>query len=89
VPGFVIPADHPLVLKAQPILQTTLGQPVGVHCWEFCTDGAYLVRAGIPTIGFAPAAEQYLHTVDDRIALKAMLEGLMGYMALALELGRA
>ncbi len=37
---------------------------------------------------FAPASDLYPHTTGDRIALEAMVKGLVGYMALALELGR-
>jgi succinyl-diaminopimelate desuccinylase len=87
-PGFILPADHPLVLKAQQILESRLGHEVPVIKWKFATDGAHLVKAGIPTIGFSPASELFPHTTEDRIELQAMVEGLVGYMALALELGR-
>lgn len=87
-PGFVLPADHPLVLKAQAILQSYLGRDVSVITWRFATDGAYLVQAGTPTVGFAPASDLYPHTNEERIAIRDMVEGLVGYMGLALELGR-
>ena len=87
-PGFVLAADHPLIAKAQNTLETRFGHEVAVIKWRFATDGAYLVNAGIPTIGFAPASDLYPHTTGDRIALEAMVKGLVGYMALALELGR-
>ncbi len=87
-PGFILPGDHPLVLKAQNVLQSCLGHEVAVIKWRFATDGAYLVKAGTPTIGFAPASDLYPHTNEERIEIKAMIEGLVGYMALALELGR-
>jgi len=87
-PGFVLPADHPLVLKAQATLQSCLGRDVSVITWRFATDGAFLVRAGTPTIGFAPASDLYPHTNEERISIQAMVEGLVGYMGLALELGK-
>ena len=87
-PGFILPVDHPLVLKAQEILESNLGHEVPVIKWKFATDGAHLVEAGIPTIGFAPASDLFPHTTEDRIEIQAMVEGLVGYMALALELGR-
>ena len=87
-PGFILPGDHPLILKAQNVLQSCFEREVPVIKWRFATDGAYLVKAGTPTIGFAPASELYPHTNEDRIEIQAMVEGLVGYMALALELGR-
>jgi succinyl-diaminopimelate desuccinylase len=88
VPGFAIAPDHWLVQRAQGALAGVLGRPVAVGKWQFATDGAHLSAAGIPTIGFSPAVELYPHTIEDRIELRAMEEGLAGYMALALELGR-
>lgn len=87
-PSFVLPLDHALVVNARRVLQSALGHEVPVGTWKFATDGAHLVNAGIPTIGFSPASEQYPHTTEDRIEIEAMVEGLAGYMALALELGR-
>jgi succinyl-diaminopimelate desuccinylase len=88
-PGFILPENHPLILKAQNVLRPYLGRDVSVITWRFATDGAHLVQAGTPTIGFAPASDLYPHTNEDRIEIAAMLEGLVGYMALALELGSA
>ena len=86
-PGFILPPDHPLVRKAQSVLGSALRRPVDVMHWDFCTDGAYLDLAGIPTIGFAPASAEFPHTVEDRIEIQSMVDGLVGYMALALGLG--
>ena len=86
-PGFALPPDHPLILKARRVLESALQRPVDVIRWQFCTDGAYLDLAGIPTIGFAPASAEFPHTVEDRIEIQAMIDGLVGYMALALGLG--
>jgi len=87
-PGFVLAPDHPLIAQAKEVLEHRFGHEVDVIKWRFATDGAYLVNAGIPTIGFAPASDLYPHTTGDRIALDAMAKGLVGYMALALELGQ-
>jgi succinyl-diaminopimelate desuccinylase len=88
VSGYATPADHWLVLSAQAALERTLNRPVTLGKWQFATDGVHLAAAGIPTIGFSPASELYPHTTQDRIQLQAMTEGLTGYMALALELGK-
>jgi succinyl-diaminopimelate desuccinylase len=87
VPGLAIPADHWLVRQALATLERALGRPVTLGKWQFATDGPHLAAVGIPTIGFSPASELYPHTTQDRIELEAMVEGLIGYMALALELG--
>ncbi len=88
VSGYAIPADHWLVHRAQTALERALSREVELGKWQFATDGVHLAAVGIPTIGFSPASELYPHTTQDRIDLQAMAEGLTGYMALALELGK-
>jgi len=85
-PSFVLPADHPLAQSAQQALQSAYGRPVETRIWNFATDGGHLMAAGVPTIGFAPGSERYCHTVQDRIGVEELVEGMVGYMALALEL---
>jgi acetylornithine deacetylase/succinyl-diaminopimelate desuccinylase-like protein len=60
---------------------------VEVTVWRFATDGGHLMEAGVPTIGFGPAEEGAVHTVRESVALKMLGEGMLGYLALALELG--
>ena len=86
-PPFELPADHELVTGAESILWQALRRPVSTDIWRFTTDGGHLMQAGVPTIGFAPGAEAYCHTVQDRISIEMMMEGMVGYMALALQLG--
>ena len=45
------------------------------------------VLVGIGAIGFAPGFEAYCHTAQDRISIDLMVEAMVGYMALTLELG--
>ena len=52
------------------------------------TDGGHLVAAGVPTIGFGPAEAHTLHTVREHVPVDMLAEGMLGYIALALELGR-
>lgn len=85
--SFELEAQHPLVTGAHDVLEQAFRRPVHVDTWNFTTDGGHLVAAGIPTIGFAPGAEAYCHTVEDRISIELMVEALVGNMALALELG--
>jgi putative selenium metabolism hydrolase len=86
-PSFELAADHELAVRAQGALQEAFGRPVSTRIWNFATDGGHLMAAGVPTIGFAPGHEQYCHTVQDRIGLDELVEGMVGYMALALGCG--
>ena len=75
------------VTGAEAILARALNRPIDTDIWRFTTDGGHLMQAGVPTIGFAPGEERFCHTVQDRISIDRMMEGMVGYMALALELG--
>ena len=85
-PSFGTPPDHPLVVDAHRILSATLGRDVPVDLWPFATDGGHFVAAGATCIGFSPAWEEVIHTVDERISIALMVEAFAGYQALALEL---
>ena len=84
--SFVIPSDHPLVKGAQEALRSAFGREVPLGRWNFATDGGCTMEAGIPTIGFAPTEEAFCHTVEDRVSIDMMVEGVAGYAALALRL---
>jgi succinyl-diaminopimelate desuccinylase len=86
-PSFGLPAEHPLVQRGRAVLKRALSRPVEVIIWRFATDGGHLMEAGVPTIGFGPAEAQELHTVGESVPLSLLEEGLLGYAALALELG--
>lgn len=86
-PAFILPATHPLVTTAQAALEESYGRQVPVGHWRFATDGGHLMQAGVPCIGFAPGDEALVHTVEEHISIDEMVEGMTGYMALALALG--
>jgi succinyl-diaminopimelate desuccinylase len=87
-PSYGLDASHPLVQKGQQVLTDALSRPVDVVIWNFATDGGHLMQAGVPTIGFGPAEADQVHTVGERVPLDMLAEGLLGYTALALELGQ-
>jgi acetylornithine deacetylase/succinyl-diaminopimelate desuccinylase-like protein len=87
-PSYGLSADDPLVRRGQRVLAGALSRPVDVVIWRFATDGGHLMAAGVPTIGFGPAEEQMVHTVRESVAVEMLVEGMLGYLALALELGR-
>jgi succinyl-diaminopimelate desuccinylase len=86
-PSFCLPADHPLLQRAREVLTRALSRPIEVITWGFATDGGHLAAAGVPTVGFGPAEEGAVHTVGESVPVEMLVEGLAGYMGLALELG--
>lgn len=88
IPPFALPLDHPLLTRAKQALEQALGHRVRVGEWRFATDGGHLMSAGIPVIGFGPCEESVVHTVHERVSVDMLVEGMVGYMALALGLGR-
>lgn len=87
-PSFGLAADDPLVQKSQRVLARVLSRPVDIIIWRFATDGGHLMAAGVPTIGFGPAEAHTLHTVRESVPVEMLAEGMLGYIALALELGK-
>jgi putative selenium metabolism hydrolase len=84
VPAFGISPDRPLARSAHAALSAALGREVPTKIWRFATDAGHLVNAGIEVIGFAPGIEEVIHTVDERIPVDMMVEGLVGNAAIAL-----
>lgn len=87
-PSFGLAADDPLVRRGQQVLSDALARPVDVIVWRFATDGGHLMAAGVPTIGFGPAEAHTLHTVRENVPLEMLVEGMLGYTALVMELGK-
>ena len=87
-PSFGLAVNDPLVQKSQRVLARTLARPVDVIIWRFATDGGHLMAAGVPTVGFGPAEAHTLHTVRESVPVEMLAEGMLGYIALALELGK-
>lgn len=51
-----------------------------LRTYRFCTNGAYSAgQAGVPSIGFGPAAEGDAHGVDERLAITDLLAAAAGY----------
>ncbi len=85
-PSFVLPEGDPLVSESRAALEEALGREVPVGRWEFATDGGHLTAAGVPTIGFGPGDPALAHTTQERIGVTELVEGAVGYAALALRL---
>jgi putative selenium metabolism hydrolase len=72
-PGWLLEEDHPLIQAGQSTCATLWGKPAGLDVWRFSTDGTYSAgMAGIPTLGFGPEEEQYVHTAEDQVDLEKL-----------------
>ena len=83
-PSFTTAADDPWLLEAQAALSRALGRAVEVGAWRFATDGGHLAQAGAAVVGFGPGDDRLVHTVEERISLDQLVEGVVGYLALSL-----
>ena len=83
-PSFTTAADHPWLAQAQSVLTETLGRQVEVDTWRFATDGGHFAAAGTTVIGFGPGDAGVVHTVEERMPLDALVESVVGYIALSL-----
>jgi len=86
-PPFGLDNGSPLLNRAKWILGNALNRPVETIIWPFGTDGGHLAAAGIPTIGFGPGDPNVIHTSFEHIPITGLVEGMVGYVALAMELG--
>ncbi|MBL8056529.1 MAG: YgeY family selenium metabolism-linked hydrolase [Anaerolineales bacterium] len=78
-PAWVFPEEHPLVQGALRGLRAA-GLAPRLGAYRFCTNAAYSAgRAGVPTVGFGPAAEGDAHVVDERLAVADLLAAARGY----------
>jgi putative selenium metabolism hydrolase len=79
-PGWLLPPDHPLLEVGKMTCAALWGQVPAVDVWKFSTNGTYSAGvAGIPTLGFGPMEEQYVHTPHDQVDLDKLLKGAMFY----------
>jgi succinyl-diaminopimelate desuccinylase len=83
---FGIRPDHPLVLQAKDVLERVLERPVEPVYWRFATDAGHFAARGMHVIGFGPGAEDVIHTVNERISIAAMVEAMVSYAALGINL---
>lgn len=78
-PAWVFEEAHPFVQHALSGLRAA-GLDPQVRSYRFCTNGAYSAgHAGIPTVGFGPAAEGDAHVVDERLSIAELIRAAHGY----------
>lgn len=79
-PGWLLEADAPLLEAGKLTYAALWGQTPRVDVWKFSTNGTYSGGvAGIPTLGFGPMEEQYVHTPEDQVDLDKLLKAALFY----------
>jgi putative selenium metabolism hydrolase len=79
-PGWLLEETHPLLAVGQTTGQALWGAPLPVDVWRFSTDGTYSAgTAGIPTLGFGPQEERYVHATDDQVDLVKLTKAAAFY----------
>jgi len=69
-PGWLLDEHHPLLAAGRATGAALWGAPPPVGVWRFSTDGTYSAGdAGLPTLGFGPEEERYVHATDDQVDL--------------------
>jgi putative selenium metabolism hydrolase len=83
-PGFLMPADDPVVVAGAEAVGRRDGEGAAkIRPWQFATDGGWSRGVhGIPTVGFAPGEERYAHTNRERIDVEEARWGFGRYPAL-------
>ncbi len=69
-PGWLLEESHPLLAAGLAAGAALWREPPQVGVWRFSTDGTYSAgAAGIPTLGFGPQEERFVHTPEDQVDL--------------------
>ncbi len=81
-PGWLLDERHPLLDAGKATCAALWQSPPRVGVWRFSTDGAYSAgEAGIPTLGFGPQEERFVHSAEDQVDL-TKLEKAAAFYAL-------
>lgn len=79
-PGWLLDVEDPLIRVGQSTHQALFNQTAEVAVWKFSTDGTYSAgAAGIPSLGYGPQEERYVHTSLDQVNLEKVKRAAMFY----------
>jgi len=87
MPDFETPADNPYARRALKVLADLFAARAAPYYWRFTTDAGHFARVGTVALGFAPGDDALPHTYEERVGLTELVDGLAGYIGLALGLG--
>jgi putative selenium metabolism hydrolase len=72
-PGWLLDETHPLIAAGRATGAALWNKTLPVDVWRFSTDGTYSAGvANIPTLGFGPEEEKYVHTAQDQVDLEKL-----------------
>jgi acetylornithine deacetylase/succinyl-diaminopimelate desuccinylase-like protein len=72
-PGWLLEENHPLIKAGISTGAALWNKTLPVDVWQFSTDGTYSAGvANIPTLGFGPEEEKYVHTAQDQVDLEKL-----------------
>jgi len=84
-PTWLLEEEHPLVQSAVSAYQALHGRPPVIGTWTFSTNGVGSMGImGVPTIGFGPGEEEVAHSVNERVAIRHLVEAAAFYAAFPL-----
>ena len=79
-PSWLFDEADPLLGAGKTTCSSLWGGEPAVGVWRFSTDGAYSAgAAGIPSLGFGPEEEQYVHTALDQVSLSKLRKAAAFY----------
>ena len=79
-PTWTLPAEHPAFAAGLAAATKALDRESEGGRWVFSTNGVYTAGlAGIPTLGFGPAEEEYAHSVGDRVSEEDLYRSILFY----------
>ncbi len=79
-PGWYLEDGHPLLETGLSTCRSLWGGAPAVDVWRFSTDGTYSAgEAGIPTLGFGPQEERFVHATDDQVDLDKLKKAAAFY----------
>lgn len=88
-PGWLLDPDHSLLAAGQATNRALWGGDAAVDVWRFSTDGTYSAgAAGIPTLGFGPEEEKYVHGALDQVSLSKLRKASEFYAMFPLVYGQ-
>ena len=84
-PTWVLEETHPLVQAGARTYQALHGSSPVVDKWTLSTNGVGSMGVmGVPTIGFGPGEEDVAHSVNERVAIRHLVEAAQFYAAFPL-----
>jgi putative selenium metabolism hydrolase len=79
-PGWLMEENDPVVEIGKATCRVLWQKEPVVDVWKFSTDGTYSAGvAKIPTLGFGPQEEPYVHTPQDQVNLNKIVDAAMFY----------